>query len=649
MRNFINTFRWGEHRAIVVALVLDKRQIEVTTPNDIENNSQRTDNVNEESLLSGAGLIGGTPVFQSVLMNFLDHHAPVIDESNNAANRTQFTNLVHLFCALIRYDVFSYNAYMHTLISRGDLLDEPTNTKTSVMTGTTTSITGPVSNKPTSPPTTQGFDDEFGSVMDFKHNDFDDSNVDDDLDKLLQNIKEKGQVEAPDSPKIPDNSNSIACGSENNPTISRHYVYTKHFPIPQDDPIAIFNTESNQRYILLFGVGKERDDKKHAVKKMTKEICKLFTKKFSIDVAEGGKVKRHSRNEFNFEATASKCQSMAYFDQHVVTSQCAASVLEQFNNFGMGNSNYLPVQEHVAFLFDLLETALNIHSLLELCDQILKELPDIESQLQIKKSHLIRNYTTSLGLYIIGILRRYHSCLLLSPIQTISIFEGLCRIIKHVTNPRECNSAERCILAYLSDLYESCYLLKAKEQETEFFQQMSAIKNVKDIFNSPEQLGIVPQVYNPQFLQEIFTSPKRGGKIDPIWLHQLHESPANVYSFVSNAIVAVCHETDNDRLNDIAISCAELTAGCNALSEEWIASLQSICNAMKKPRYPHLCQVDIQNSKIHNSLAVFICILVARHCFSLADFVMNFALPILANAYPVDGEISVDAETGKIK
>lgn len=630
------------------------------SPEDNSNGQGNGSNLNEDkdSIASGAGLIGGLPVFQSVLMHFLDHDAPVLDEGGPAANRTQFINLVHLFSALIRHDVFSHNAYMYTLISRGDLLEGAngvvttnnvaSNSKTTIMPN---SITGPVSNKPVSPPVNHGFDDEFTGGLDFKNNEYDDSNVDDDLDKLLQNIKEKGQVEAPDSPKIPDHNTSGGGGcNDNNPSISRHYIYTKHFPIPQDDSSMTYSSESNQRYILLFGVGKERDEKKHAVKKMSKEICKLFTKKFSIDVAEGGKVKKHSRNEFNFEATTSKCQNMAYFDQHVVTSQCAATVLEQLNGFAVGSNNYLPVQEHVAFLFDLMEMALNIHSLLELCDQILKELPEVENQLQAKKSNMVRSYTTSLGLYIVGILRRYHSCLLLSPDQTNSVFEGLCRIIKHVGNPTECSSAERCILAYLSDLYEWCQILRSKDQEAEFFTQITNVKKFKNIFNQPEQLGMVPQSYNPQFMQEFFASPKRGGKIDPLWLRQLHESSANVYSFVSNVIYAVCHETDNDRLNDIAIACAELTAGCNTLSVEWIAALQSICHAMKKTRYPHLCQIDIQNNKIHNSLAVFICILVARNCFSLSDFVMDIALPTLANVVispPVGGEMTTDAESGE--
>lgn len=87
-------------------------------------------------------------------------------------------------------------------------------------------------------------------------------------------------------------------------------------------------------------------------------------------MAEGGKVKKHSKSEFNFEATTNKCQSMSYFDQHVVTWQCAVTVQEMLNSFAMGNSNYLPVQEHVAFLFDLMEMALNIYGLIDMCIQV---------------------------------------------------------------------------------------------------------------------------------------------------------------------------------------------------------------------------------------------------------------------------------------
>ncbi|KAH8325974.1 hypothetical protein KR067_011170 [Drosophila pandora] len=132
-----------------------------------------------------------------------------------------------------------------------------------------------------------------------------------------------------------------------------------------------------------------------------------------------------------------------------------------------------------------MELALNIYSLLELCYSLMKELPEVEPQLQLKKSNLGRSYTTSLALYIISILRRYHSCLLLSTEQMLSVFECVCRIIRHVSIPSECSS-EECILAYLSHLHDSCVLLEGKEQSAEYYQ-LQCINRFKDIFNTPEQ------------------------------------------------------------------------------------------------------------------------------------------------------------------
>lgn len=131
-----------------------------------------------------------------------------------------------------------------------------------------------------------------------------------------------------------------------------------------------------------------------------------------MDMAEGGKVKKNSRVDYNFDTTTTRFQAMTYFDQHAVTWQCSSNVLEMISNFASGSSNYLPVQEHVAYLFDLMETAVNIYGLIELCMSIVKELPLVESQLIQKRSPYVKSYTSSMGLYIVGVLRRYLRCLL---------------------------------------------------------------------------------------------------------------------------------------------------------------------------------------------------------------------------------------------
>ncbi|KAF4529435.1 hypothetical protein B566_EDAN003531, partial [Ephemera danica] len=375
----VSTRRWGEHRAMAVAKLLERRQADLAQACDPVDVPDDKDSAASSS--GGGGPPPGLPVFQSLLMSFLDTEAPVLEDNPSASNRAMFGNLVHLFYELVRNDVFSHDAYMCTLISRGDLLSGPTPAGAAA-----TQQPPPNQNKSQTGLDLDPRDDDSSlfAGIDLKPTqvrggmgDYDDSKIDDDLDKLLQHIKEEQQnsLDAPDSPKDDAPAPSLSTvagisGLEEGGDVrdgrrqSRHLVYTTHFPLPQDDSSS---HDSNQRHVLLYGVGRIRDEARHVVKRTSKEIARLFSKKFSIDVAEGGRVKKHSRGEFNFEAVTQKMQGLSYFDQHVVTFQCAATVIEMLISFASGSSNYLPVQEHVAFLFDLMELALNIHGLIDVC------------------------------------------------------------------------------------------------------------------------------------------------------------------------------------------------------------------------------------------------------------------------------------------
>lgn len=56
--------------------------------------------------------------------------------------------------------------------------------------------------------------------------------------------------------------------------------------------------------------------------------------------------------------------------------------------------------------------------------QLLKELSNVEEALTDQKSSLVGNYTTSLCLCIVGVFRKYHAYLLVSPELTVVAFEG---------------------------------------------------------------------------------------------------------------------------------------------------------------------------------------------------------------------------------
>lgn len=194
---------------MAVAKLLEKRQIEVSGENQ--------DSDDKESVCSnGNNNSSNFPVFQPLLMKFLDTDAPVLD-STSPQSKTQFTNLVHLFSELIRYDVFSHDAYMCALISRGDLLHStsviskpgtPSNSRDPM---DEDSLFGGMDLKPTKveAPTVAVVD--HSRVMDY-----DDSKIDDDLDKLLQHIKEDQQnsMDAPDSPGKEDALEDVLDGSK---------------------------------------------------------------------------------------------------------------------------------------------------------------------------------------------------------------------------------------------------------------------------------------------------------------------------------------------------------------------------------------------------------------------------------------------------
>lgn len=140
-------------------------------------------------------------------------------------------------------------------------------------------------------------------------------------------------------------------------------------------------------------MGKAREESRHAVKKVSKEMCRLFHKKLAIDIQTEGtnlvggvgafvgssKSRKHSsRFEFNFESSMQRFLALSYFDRHAVAAQAASTCMEMFNSFTVGveeserRAVYLPVLEHISFLFDLFEVSLNISGLIDLCMQLLK-------------------------------------------------------------------------------------------------------------------------------------------------------------------------------------------------------------------------------------------------------------------------------------
>ena len=59
---------------------------------------------------------------------------------------------------------------------------------------------------------------------------------------------------------------------------NRHWQFTYHFPIPFPHEDGSSH-DINQRHVLLYGSGRGKDETSKQFKKLTKEILKLFSKR----------------------------------------------------------------------------------------------------------------------------------------------------------------------------------------------------------------------------------------------------------------------------------------------------------------------------------------------------------------------------------
>ena len=600
--------RSGDHRAFIAAKLLEQRQADILS----HDNSENGDKDEEENYYTGP------PIFQHLLFKFLDTEAPYFTtppQMTSKKIKNEVANLVLLFHELMSHEVFSHDAYLCALISRGDL-----NT--------------PLQRQNTASGSEFG-DSEAG-----------------------------GQADGPGGHSgFPQSPGEVW-------RYCRHWQYTYHFPIPCNSEDNN-NHDVNQRHVILYGIGRGKDETTKQVKKLSKEILKLFSKRFSVDVAEGGKIKKHHKSEFIFSDVVTKFQELSYFDQHSVTSQCGHAVTEMVSSFHSSSSSiHLPVIDHVSFLFDLAGQALNIQNLLDWCIALLKELPMVETQLLERSSVLTRVYTTNLTLYIVGVLKRYHAVLILSDTDVRVVWDSLVRISYRVPVPQEsprhessgsrrplpnldCNSAEWNIMGYLYDLVTSCPMLRSVNETAK--EKYQGLKRLFAYSYSPElQSSLSSNCINEQFVDmfKVYIRDPKNRKVDPLVVRYLHERQENQYSLVVSVLISVINDQlDTETLNNLAILCCELTSQCSSLAQEWLGALFSLCCPSPDPRNDPafddlLSRVNIMEP-IHDRLGVFVSILIARQCFSLQAFVVKVVARSLLQAWNENrGSPGPEAEAG---
>ncbi|OUC47862.1 transcription mediator subunit Med12 [Trichinella nativa] len=332
--------------------------------------------------------------FQKSLFNYLHNQAPNLGEMCSSSEIKPFTNLILLFSRLIESDIFSHDQYVSTL------------------------------------------------NVDFNYfKDSDESKLD--FDKIIDFADKKAT-----SSDTGENS----CSSKRVPKLSKHYFNVLHFPVPQDDQ---YRHECNQRQLLLFGSNSDQYSRKHILKKLTKELNKLWNKKTSAELTTTGLIRvRKIIDSESLCSLSRKIQNLVFYDQFAVMDCCCDAGIAQFNSFISGQSNCLPTLENFDFLLGLLEESSNFISLVEFVEAV------CGTQIVERNFQCANSLTLQYAVCMVGYMRKHHCYFIQLESVMCNIWRSLLLYVKSKTVVNSF-SAERCVWVYLHDLYQCCSYIRS--------------------------------------------------------------------------------------------------------------------------------------------------------------------------------------------
>ncbi|XP_065840950.1 mediator of RNA polymerase II transcription subunit 12-like protein isoform X2 [Oscarella lobularis] len=616
--------------------------------------------------------------FRDKLMLYLDSTAPypLADEGSSATD-SPFQRFVVLFGELIRTGVFSYHTYLSTLISRGDLQATPnqggidggdanatTANRTTTMTMELFKIGGGVDgeNDETMETTTTTAESQspppppsLGSKRRRSDSENQDSFpptkvalIGDVFGGSLDDLSPSS--DSPDSPTAVTMATTTGTGTMANPSLqrqpstARHFSYALNFPIPEEMCSEYF---TNQRLVVLYGVGRQRDEAMEKLQLVTDEVCQHLA---DIDEQTPGSVVYQTSHD---DAVKS-FMSATHFHRSRVIHTCREKIL------GGGGSGKVTRYKNVSsakleFVIELMELYGDVNAMLELVEELLigeslyessnDDDDDVErgsgdarkgsdeagvakhgDEGSVKGSS--GEYVVSLKLVpcLLSVLRKYRQCVLLSQRCTEIVFEGLYRVVKNASNLSSCKGVERSVLVFLYSLYTSCEHLKVA-CESAFGKKATEVRESVFSVSSPARTDLKPNASIFPHLQD-----PRTVKAKAIF-SEIRKDPANLHGFVYRIVTLLCQEQTTTRLQGFASLCVKAIARCKGLSAEFLGALRAMACIGKEIGYTVLMRdIDFKSPSVQDQIANFTAILVAQSAFSLKDVLTLVVQPSLQSA-----------------
>ncbi|VEL07553.1 unnamed protein product, partial [Protopolystoma xenopodis] len=301
----INTSRIGIHRALVVANLFDMLRNKLAHVSEFREMIQSSliyflDNaspfLNVPASSNDAGSLNSVITSSSSQGATFSTLKPSVTEQA-PLECEPFKNLVCLFAELIDREVFDYDGYIRTCIVRG-IFETGVHPLAQAGDSTTLQPADAASSTYLNGPATSLPSAKISCTIEPSDNSDRGSNFEN-PDSARSDAGQTVPVKQP----LLVTSNGTSSGTQGHRNsqqqiaslFSRHIFYLIHFPLPPDES---YTHEQNQRAQLLYGVGESRNRAKCRIRRLSRDICKLFTKKAHLmDVVHGEMGKRRRSKE----------------------------------------------------------------------------------------------------------------------------------------------------------------------------------------------------------------------------------------------------------------------------------------------------------------------------------------------------------------
>ncbi|TNN10767.1 Mediator of RNA polymerase II transcription subunit 12 [Schistosoma japonicum] len=702
-------------------------------------NACSNNSINDISTLSNQAY----QFLQETLIKFLDNctvQLPPFNGEQSLIENDLMRNLVCLFSELIDREVFDHDNYVRYFIARGvfDTSLHPLALSDNTMQNRM-NINGNLTNQSVNTPTNVSRSTTTGANITSSTTCHSQTTAQHSVKSEFSEDMDRYSMDNPDSVRSDQTSNNhLPIGSTYS---NRHLHYLIQFPIPQDESYA---HEQNQRFQLLYGSVRSRDRARYPIRKLVRDICKLFTKKiYLIDVFHGelGRRKKskdrerekdsnsssttvsnnsnnnnnsgslgqpttgtgtpsgsvsgsigHRSSNTNDEARSidevheditKRFVNLSFYDMEYVLSQCTPVFVKMLNgstchstinasnednnlnvasfntnspssststNTQSNNNNsfvtastnnngsnhcsmstssiqshiYMPVPSSIFLFFELIETSLNITSLILTVIDTLERLKILFEN----RTHFMTLYMSSLCLRSVGILQRYQNILFTMGDISSRLFPTLIEQVRQVKEPTQCGPLERCILIYLNDLFTSNVVIKTRFTPIygKAHQKVNALLRRVD---PNEGMGQFDIDYGNDIMN---TTSMDNVTLFRAYAEDLRNKPDSRYSFVCKAIIWICQAKTLERVNYLCGLCAELTSQCSELTPEWLGAFYAILapHSYVHGYSPLINMIEPSQTWIYDNLSSLIGTLLSRYCFTISDFLRLVICPAMA-------------------